>query len=175
MAVAIPILVIGGTAIALHFILPVYEASAQLRIDQQRSNLAVLDALKSLSSGSQIETEMMVLRSRTMAEGVVDSLSLRARVVSPRGAQRGEVFERLRAGRNAQSGEWTIRPRAAAVEVVPASGPGETQRFGPGETLRFGGIEAALTREALAGSEIRVEVEPYSEAVRRFQRTLGVA
>ena len=73
-AVSIPIVVIVGTAIALRFILPVYEATAQLRIDQQRSNLAVLDALQSLSSGSEIETEMMVLRSRTMAESVVDSL-----------------------------------------------------------------------------------------------------
>ena len=72
--VVIPILVIGFTAIALRFIQPVYEASAQLRIDQQRSNLAVLDALQSISSGSQIETEMMVLRSRTLAESVVDSL-----------------------------------------------------------------------------------------------------
>ncbi|MGH7465964.1 MAG: GumC family protein, partial [Longimicrobiales bacterium] len=174
-AVAIPILVIGGTAIALRFMLPVYEASAQLRIDQQRSNLAVLDALQSLSSGSQIETEMMVLRSRTMAEGVVDSLSLRASVAAPRGAQRAEFFERLRAGRQAQSGEWVIRPGPSAVEVVPARGPGGVQRFGVGETLRFGGIEAVLTRKALATSEIRLQVAPYSDAVRQFQRTLGVA
>lgn len=174
-AVSIPIVVIVGTAIALRFILPVYEATAQLRIDQQRSNLAVLDALQSLSSGSEIETEMMVLRSRTMAESVVDSLSLRARVTSPRGAQRAELFEHLDAGRNARAGEWAIRPGAEGVEVAPLGEPGEVQRFGAGETLRFGGMEAVLTREGLSGSEIRVEVEPYSESVRRFQRTLDVA
>jgi uncharacterized protein involved in exopolysaccharide biosynthesis len=107
--VAIPILVLAFTALALRFIRPAYEATAQLRIDQQRSNLAVLDALQSLSSGSEIETEMMVLRSRTMAESVVDSLSLRARIAGPRGTQRGEVFEYLRAGRNAATGDWVIR------------------------------------------------------------------
>src|SRR5690606_19827308 len=115
------------------------------------------------------------LRSRTMAESVVDSLSLRARVTSPRGAQRAELFEHLDAGRNARAGEWAIRPGAEGVEVAPLGEPGEVQRFGAGETLRFGGMEAVLTREGLSGSEIRVEVEPYSESVRRFQRTLDVA
>ncbi|HEX6308925.1 MAG TPA: polysaccharide biosynthesis tyrosine autokinase [Longimicrobiales bacterium] len=173
--VAIPVLVIAGTALALRFIVPVYEASAQLRIDEQRSNLAVLDALQSLSSGSQIETEMVVLRSRTMAESVVDSLGLRLAVVDPRAAQRAEWFEQLRLERTAPSGVWVIRPGASSVEVVQEDGPGEVMRFGRGETLRFGGIEATLTRRALEESEIRIHVAPRADAVRQFQRTLNVA
>src|SRR5690606_34357763 len=93
--VVLPILVIAGTAIALHFIPRVYEAEAQVRIDQQKSNLAVLEALRSLSSGSEIETEMVVMRSRTMAESVTDSLALRATLTAPRGAQRHEYVERI--------------------------------------------------------------------------------
>ena len=173
--VALPILVVAGTAVALYFMPRIYEASAQLRIDQQKSNLAVLEALRSLSSGSEIETEMVVLRSRTMAEGVVDSLSLRAALASPRGAQRPAHFERLRVGPAARAGEWVIRRVDGAVEVVAAAGPGEARRFGDGETLRFGGIEAVLTRDALEESELRLEVVARADAVREFQRTLSVS
>ena len=171
----LPVLLIAGTAAALYFVPRTYEANAQLRIDQQRSNLAVLDALQSISSGSEIETEMVVLRSRTMAESVVDTLSLRADVTAPRGAQRNELFERLRAGRDAAAGEWSIRPRADGVEVTPIDRPGETKRFGRGETLRFSGVEAVLTREALEADELRLDIAPYADAVRHFQRTISVA
>jgi capsular exopolysaccharide synthesis family protein len=172
---AVPVLVIAGTAAALRVMPRVYEATAQVRIDQQRSNVAVLEALKSLSSGSQIETEMVVLRSRTMAESVVDSLSLRASLTSPRGTPRERIFERIRVLRDATAGDWVIRRRDGVIEVVSSSHPGEPQRFGAGETLRFGGVEAVLTREALEEQELRLSIEPYDEAVRRFQRTLSVA
>jgi uncharacterized protein involved in exopolysaccharide biosynthesis len=109
--VVVPLLVIGATMLTLHYMPRVYETTAQLRIDQQRSNLAVLDALKSLASGSHIETEMVVLRSRTLAEGVVDSLSLRAALVAPRGAQRAEYFEHLRVTPGAPVGDPAERAR----------------------------------------------------------------
>src|SRR5687768_10029824 len=95
LALAVPVLVIGATAVTLVYLPRVYEATSHLRIDQQRSNLAVLDALKSLATGSHIETEMVVLRSLTLAESVVDSLSLRARLKAPRRAQRAEYFTHL--------------------------------------------------------------------------------
>jgi capsular exopolysaccharide synthesis family protein len=173
--IAVPLVVIAATAVTLHYLPRMYEASAQLRIDQERSNLAVLDALKSLATGSHIETEMVVLRSMTLAESVVDSLSLRARVVAPRGAQRAEYFERLRVTRGAPAATWVIKPRARGIDVVRADGPGEVQRFGAGETLRFGGVEAMLTRAALDGPEVRLVIAPQLETVRQFQRTLHVA
>lgn len=172
--VAVPVFVIGATALTLRYLPRIYEASASLRIDQERSNLAVLDALKSLASGSHIETEMVVLRSMTLAEGVVDSLSLRAQLTAPRDAQRAEYFEQLRVTPGAPSGTWAIRPGRGGVNVVRADGPGEVRRFGAGETLRFGGVEAVLTRAALDGPELRLVVAPRTDAVRQFQRTLLV-
>jgi tyrosine-protein kinase Etk/Wzc len=174
LAAATPVLVIGATAVALHYSPRIYEASAQLRIDQQRTNLAVLDALKSLASGSHIETEMVVLRSMSLAEVVIDSLSLRAHLVSPRGAQRPEHFEQLRVNAGAPPGTWVIRPRGRSVEVVRSDGPGEARRFGAGETLRFGGVEALLTRAALDAPELRLVIAPRTESLRQFQRTLDV-
>lgn len=174
-AVIVPIVVIAATLIALQFLPRIYEASAQLRIDQQRSNLAVLDALQSLSGGSQIETEMMVLRSRTLAGTVVDSLSLQLSVTAPRNVARSRLFERIDVPRSAPAAEWVIRPRATGVEVVRVDGPGAAQRFGRGEPLRFGGIDASLTRAGLEQEEIRIEVAAFDDAVRGFQRVLSVA
>jgi polysaccharide biosynthesis transport protein len=173
--VLLPIALIAGTALLLRYVPRTFEARAQLRIDEQRSNLAVLDALKSLSSGSQIETEMVVIRSRTMAESVIDSLSLNVSLVEPRHAQRTVHFEQLRARPDAPPGEWVIRPVSNGVEVVRADGPGEPLRFGRGERLQFGGIEAVLTRDALAVPELRLAVLSRADAVRQFQRSLSVA
>src|SRR5688500_4518180 len=166
--IAVPVLVIGATAITLNYLPRVYDATAQLRIDQQRSNLAVLDALKSLASGSHIEAEIVVLRSMTLAESVIDSLSLQARLAAPRRAQRAEYFEQLRVLPSAPAGTWMIRPDARSVEVVRADGPGEPRRFGAGETLRFDGVEAVLTRAALTGPDLRLVILPRREAVRQF-------
>jgi capsular exopolysaccharide synthesis family protein len=172
--VLLPIVVIAAAAIALNYVTKVYQASAQLRIDQQRSNVAVLDALQSLSSGSQIETEMVVLRSRTLAESVIDSLALRATMLAPRGEPRARYFERLVVHRNATAGEWIIRATERGTEVVRAGGPGDVRLFGRGEVLRFDGLELQLTREGQEAAEIRLDVAPLTEAVRRFQRTLVV-
>jgi polysaccharide biosynthesis transport protein len=171
--VLLPVVVIAAAAIALNYVPRVYQASAQLRIDQQRSNLAVLDALQSLSSGSQIETEMVVLRSRTLAETVIDSLALRATLLAPRGEPRSRYFERITVHRSASAGEWIIRPTERGTEVARAGGPGEPRQFGRGEVLRFDGLELQLTREGQA-AEIRLDVAPLTEAVRSFQRTLVV-
>lgn len=173
--VVMPVLLLAGTAAALYFVQRTYEASAQLRIDQQRSNLAVLDALQSISSGSEIETEMVVLRSRTMAESVIDSLGLRAQLTVPRRAQRSRFIEQIRVRRDAPPREWVIRPLDRVVEVTPADGPGETQRFGRGEVIRVTGVDLTLTRDGLEQEELRLEVVPYSSALRQFERTLAVS
>jgi capsular exopolysaccharide synthesis family protein len=169
-----PIVVIAATAIALRYVPRVYQATAQLRIDQQRSNVAVLEALKSISSGSQIETEMVVLRSRTMAEEVVDALGLRARLISPRNEPRARYFERVAIHGSAGPATWLIRPKANGVEVTRAGGPGEARRFGRGEVLRFDGVELQLTADGLAEPELRFEVVRLTDAVRQLQRTLSV-
>ena len=69
---------------------PVYESTASIRIDEDPSNVPVLDILETISTGSQVETEMEVLRSRTLAEDVVDSLALQVVLAGPRGVARAK-------------------------------------------------------------------------------------
>lgn len=90
---------IAGCVAALVFIgailtwrlTPIYSSSASLRIDEQPSNVQALDVLASLK-GTEINTEIEVLGSRTLARAVVDSLGLQVQVTGPRGVLRSQVF-----------------------------------------------------------------------------------
>ena len=75
---------VGGAVAYTMNVVPVFESMTSIRIEEERSELPVLDVIQTLSSGSQVETEMEVLRSRTLAEKVVDSLALQAVIRIPR-------------------------------------------------------------------------------------------
>ena len=75
---------------------PVYEARATLRMAGAAENATPpTDVLAALSGPSTVETEMEILRSRSVAEGVVDSLGLRVSIAEPRGVPRDTLFGTL--------------------------------------------------------------------------------
>ncbi|HCG00954.1 MAG TPA: hypothetical protein DEV93_10480, partial [Chloroflexi bacterium] len=76
-------LIVGLSALWAYTTTPIYEASTSIRIDEEKSHVPVLDALEQLSSGSDLVTEMEVLKSRSLAENVIDSLALRATLTKP--------------------------------------------------------------------------------------------
>ena len=64
---------------------PVYEAAASLRIAASESAVPGLEVLKGLGGqGSEVNTELEVLKSRAFADSVVARLGLRLNVVEPR-------------------------------------------------------------------------------------------
>ncbi|MDP2958258.1 MAG: Wzz/FepE/Etk N-terminal domain-containing protein, partial [Longimicrobiales bacterium] len=100
--------VVGATAAYTLRMVPVYESVTTIRIQEQRSELPVLDILQTLSTGSEVETEMEVVRSRTLAEDVVDSLGLQIGVVSPRGVARVALIRSVFVERWAPAGVYTL-------------------------------------------------------------------
>ena len=62
----------------------------------------------SLSTGSEVETEMAVVRSRTLAEQVVDSLGLQVRISEPRGVARSELLGSIYVERWAPKGTYLL-------------------------------------------------------------------
>ena len=70
---------------------PAYESSATIRIDENESGVAMLEILSTLSSGSEVFTEMAVLRSRSVAEDVVRALDLQLELAEPRRVLRSAV------------------------------------------------------------------------------------
>src|SRR2546423_14894129 len=97
-------LVIGAAAIWAYTATPVYQASTSIRIDEEKSRVPVLEALQQLSSGSDLVTEMEVLKSRSLAENVVDALALRAVMTKPNRVERQDAFTLLKVSPDAPTG-----------------------------------------------------------------------
>jgi capsular exopolysaccharide synthesis family protein len=172
-----PLLVLLGAFTFLGTSTQVYEGATTIRIDENRSNVPVLDALRTLSSGgSQLDTEMEVLRSRTLAEEVVAELALHGELVRPRRMPRSELLADIALARTAPAGEYRLSRGSNGVFTVSSSETGRTVAQGlPGEVLRIPGGSVMLADGAADHDEITLRVRRFDEAVRRFRRTLVVS
>ena len=170
----LPVVLLAAAAF-LYYARPVYEAAASIRIDEERSNVAVLDILKSLSTGSEIDTEMEELRSRTRAEGVVDSLDLQLDVVVPRRATRAELFSEVRVSRRAPEQSIALVREGDARFRVDVSGDEGARRVGVGEPLELEGVTLTLAPAAARHDRIVVEVAEFYDAVRSFAEARDVS
>jgi capsular exopolysaccharide synthesis family protein len=172
--VGAPLVVLAVALVALQVVRPVYETSATVRIDEERSALPMLEALRSLSSGSEINTEMQVLKSRTLAEAVVDSLRLQVELRSPRDTPRDLLVTVVGIAREAEPGRYEFRRQGQGTFVAHYPG-GEPVTAGIGQPVRLGGVELALTDAAAAHDRIVLRVSDHNDALRAFQRTLSVS
>jgi tyrosine-protein kinase Etk/Wzc len=169
------VLVVGGTLAWTLYQVPVYEAVTSIRIEEDRSELPVLDVLQDLSGGSEVETEMEVLRSRTLAEQVVDSLALQVRVGSPRGVARAVLLEDVYVERWAPEGIYTLRRGEGGVFQAYADELGT--ELGPVSTTTpaaLPGVTFTLTHAADEHDEIVVYVAQFDRAVSRLRESVAV-
>ncbi|HEX6938341.1 MAG TPA: polysaccharide biosynthesis tyrosine autokinase [Longimicrobiales bacterium] len=176
LAFGVPALMVVATAIFVMRATPVYDAAVWIRIDEQRSNLPVLDALKDLSSGSQIGTEVQVLRRRPLAEAVVDSLALQVVVDRPRGVARATLFDDVHASRAAPEAVYVFRRQDDGRFAVHA-GDADAPPLGLhaiGETVRLDGVVLRLAPGAAEYDEIRIAVQDFHRALKLFREAIEV-
>ena len=167
----VPLLMLVATLIFTNWVTPVYRGMASVRIDEERSNIAVIDALKELSQGASIYTEIAELRSRSVAEDVVDSLALHLVIRSPRREPRSSLFSTLRLERDAARASYTLRrSEGGAYELTGAQGRAQVR---PGQVFRVRGGTLTLAPNVEA-DEISFEVIPFQVAVGELQRTISV-
>ncbi len=155
---------------------PVYESVTTVRIDEDRgANVPVLDVLQDLSSGSEVETEMEVLRSRTLAERVVDSLGLKLRVTAPKGVARTAVIEGLFIEDWSPAAEYRMI-RDGEVFRIEHLETGESQ--GTVSVTERGSVPGAsflLQPSAFEFEEVRFQVATFDKAVQRLRNDMGVS
>jgi capsular exopolysaccharide synthesis family protein len=162
---------------------PVYEASATLRIDQDDPRQAMLSMspIPGMNRQGKLETEMAVLRSRHIAEGVVDSLSLSVALLEPEVA-RDSVMRVLFVPRDARPATYTLERRddgSYALEAKPFRnvrlGP-VPARVRPGEAFTVGGAQLQLLplRGKNVPETISFVVLPFRQTVEDFGYSLAV-
>src|SRR5690606_23415097 len=126
-------------------------------------------------------TELGVLRSRRIAEAVVDSLDLHVTAVRPRMGRdsvlqvldapletRLATYEYTRRG----DGIWALTSFKTKVRTLPR--PAQQARMG--EPLDLGQATVALSPqlEALGVNRVRIRIQPFYEAVEDLRETLKV-
>jgi len=162
---------------------PVYEGGATLRIDDPRKSKGPLgDIFPGVGMGGQtIETEMLVLGSRQIAEAVVDSLALQVHVTAPQ-RTRSSLFSLVQAPRTAIAGvyelKWNGERKAFRVEDETKDGGGTLPReVVPGRPFTLRGVTLALRPELAASppERIRLVVQSFRGATADLQGAMVIA
>ncbi|MFQ5536408.1 MAG: GumC family protein [Gemmatimonadota bacterium] len=169
-------LVVGATVAYTLYTIPVYQAEASIRIEEDRTELPVLDVLQSLSSGSEVETEMEVIRSRTLAEQVVDSLGLQIRMVEPRGVARAALLESIFVERWAPKGVYVLERRPDGSYAVTEEELGTDLGLASATTpAALPGATFLLKQAAEDYDRIVVSVSSFEQAVEGLRGGISVS
>ncbi|MEX1183130.1 MAG: polysaccharide biosynthesis tyrosine autokinase [Gemmatimonadota bacterium] len=172
LSVGIPLLLLASTGFFLWWVAPKWGAFTTIRVDEDRAGVAIIEALQTLSSGSEISTEMEVLRSRTIAEEVVDSLDLHVTVKVPRKLPRSVLLSEVDAGRTRAEAEYVLTAEGDGVFRVHENGRSRTVRIG--ERAALPGLAFTLAPGAAAHDRVIIEVAVFQEAVRDHMRNVRV-
>ncbi|MFP4624544.1 MAG: GumC family protein [Gemmatimonadota bacterium] len=192
LTVATAALVLVATAVFLATMTPIYEEATSLRISEKQPGISLGDmaVLPQLGGGSEIETELEVLRSRVIAHEVIDSLSLQLVLESPTDALREEVFQAIEVDPEAPAGEYRLERAAdgryrVEVEYEPEDADGllsifrsvvePVGTFAAGAPIPLRGGTVVLAPGAAEHRELRFRVDELPDAVEEFRKATSVA
>jgi capsular exopolysaccharide synthesis family protein len=179
---AVTVLVMGLAAVLTFLQRPVYESSATVRIeksDRDKNPLADLVPYSNFSPG-EIETELLVLRSRDVAARVVDTLALRVGLVEP-AAPRAQVLRVLHVPREGTAGLFELEhvsgPTYRMSVVGPPPHPPVPARVELGVPFQVAGVELALSPGLLRNPppRIRFAVSPFLQAAEGLRGQIDAA
>lgn len=167
---------------------PIYQAEATLRINRERAGIdllggmvpAGLGAVAGLDGRDDIQTDIAVLQSRQVAEGVVDSLGLQLTLLD-RDRPRERVLRVLNAPRGELNGVYQLRLQEGdtyTFEVEKGDHPsGLPARVEIGQPFQVGKYVLVLqpSLRAAPPEQIRFEIQPFRAAVAQVRKKVRVS
>jgi tyrosine-protein kinase Etk/Wzc len=154
---------------------PVYRAVTTLRVEEQKSTeVPVLDILSQLARGAEVGTEIEIVRSRRVAEGVVAELGLQATVGQPRSVGRGEILSSISVATGDYEGSYRIELGSGSYVLAGPGGRAETD-YATAAKLGPLTVHPYPPGERTQNDVIELNLVPFSEAVAGFQRGLDAA
>lgn len=176
--VAFVLLSLAAAFVVLHRTTPVYQAKASIRLYGSQVASSPLDQLKNMTSSSApgVTTDMEVLRSRSLAEAVVDSLRLELRVAAPASLRRTDVLALVRLdSSDAATGVFVLGKPSAGVRALKNRRTGATvATVASGGSFSVGGVTATLVK-ALPDEEITLSLRPRSAAADTLMRSITLS
>ncbi|MFL5561388.1 MAG: GumC family protein [Gemmatimonadaceae bacterium] len=169
-------LVAGASAIAITArIAPTYLSTATIRIDEKSSQLPALDAL-GLWQGNAVATELGILRSRALAEEVVDTLGLQLAIRRPASVRRADVFSYVHGDPAALAASYRLEQAdGGAFRLILLGGGQPTRVIRPGERVIGKGFELELAPAAHAYATVDFDILTQRTAVDRLQASLQIS
>ncbi len=165
---------------------PLYQSTAVLRIMDDRSGTGLAQQLGDMPGAEllgfdrdELESEIGVLRSWRLTEGVVDSLALTVEVKKPSGI-RGETLEVVAVGNPEWEGKLTLRHEGEGGYSVRVKEPRNPRRtldpVRTGEVIEIEGYQLRLSPELLADppETIRINILLRYQAVDDLRDDLDI-
>lgn len=190
LVIGIAAAVVVATAVFTARQRPVYQGESTIQFGENRTTprlmtevgpLAGLGALAGVAAAGALATEMMVLESRSIAEAVVDSLSLHVELSEP-ALSRSAVLAAVRAPRTARAALYELRRQEdgsyhvlrTRANDAPAQLPMEVEI---GRPARVDDVEFVLNPELRSDppEEIRFAVRQFRDVAEQVQAALDVA
>ena len=153
----------------------IYEATATIRIDEKQPNLpGIFRALP--AEGTEIGTEMRVLRSRSLIEDAVLQLGLQLTITRPKTASRARFLRDVRVAQGAALGTYLLQTReGGGVELLNARTGAVVGTGRSGELLTAQGLSFIPTPEAARYGTIELTVYDFDQTVRGVTGSLAVS
>jgi tyrosine-protein kinase Etk/Wzc len=143
-----------------------YESRASLRIADTEPAVAGMELLQRLGGeGSEVNTELEVLRSRTLAGQVVDEFALRAELTTPSRVPRSLLIESITLDSTAPSGKHIFVRTDAGFERFDADGKPASAR----------GLQVRFRPAARQHERIVIEVQSHQAAISKLVDASDIA
>jgi capsular exopolysaccharide synthesis family protein len=160
---AATILGFTGALLYLRVVPPLYDATASLRVETKEPNPPEMWAR---NQASTVETDIEVLRSRSLVEDAVRGLKLQLRIRRPRRIAREELFQDIAVAPDIREREYRLsRQPDGSFVVEDADADQVLTHTRPGERLVLPGAAIRLTPGAARYEEIRFRVQSFADAV----------
>lgn len=156
----------------------IYKSTTTLLLDKQspRDNSPALAVLERLGRGSQIETEMNLLQSRSVIEPVVDQLDLHVVVLADGSELRpSAVFPEFAAGPDAVPGVYHIVPGPRGhSRIVDAQADTLIAQASGDSAVRFAGLTVRLP-DSVPYKDLTIRTALFPAVVEKVQKRVDVS
>ncbi len=168
-------LIVGVTGYLTWTAPPVYQASTTIHVDPNRPAMAELGFIGDMLRTSDVDTEMALLRARSLAEATVDSLSLQVALTRPFSTERGEVFSELSASRLTQTNTYRFQRDGDTYRITDHSDR-EIEQVGLGQAFVFNGVRLVIDPTDPEGlpNDFQLSTYDFYEAVESLMQRLNV-
>jgi tyrosine-protein kinase Etk/Wzc len=155
---------------------PIYQASTSIRIDNKSNPVRDFDFLAGGISSSELSTEMEVLKSRSLANDVADSLKLQVSLAKPTKISRDSLITNIITSPLAPKAEYSlIRQQDGRFKVARLKPDSVLGYIIPGEKVNVDSVSFTLLPLANEYSEIRITTRPLRSAADELLSALTIA